>query len=77
MSEIMFGNDMKALWMLVITAAVILPFWFIFAKAGYSKWLSLLMVVPLVNVILLYFLAFTKWPGPGNSNPYLSRAHRK
>lgn len=68
MSETMFGTGMWALWMLVMAAAVILPFWFIFPKAGYSKWLSLLMVVPLVNVTLLYFLAFAKWPSLGNSN---------
>jgi hypothetical protein len=68
MSETMLGTGMWALWMLVMTMVVILPFWFIFSKAGYSKWLTLLMVVPLVNVILLYFLAFAKWPGPGNSN---------
>ena len=36
--------------MLVAAAVIILPFWFIFSKAGYSKWLSLLIVVPLVNV---------------------------
>lgn len=51
------------LMMLIMAAAMILPFWFIFSKAGYSKWLSLLMVVPLVNVVLLYFLAFSQWPG--------------
>ena len=68
MSETMLGTGMWALWMLVMTAVVILPFWFIFAKAGYSKWLTLLMAVPLVNVILLYFLAFAKWPSLGNSN---------
>jgi len=59
---------MGPLMMLVMAVVVILPFWFIFSKAGYSKWLSLLMVVPLVNVILLYFLAFAKWPGFGNKN---------
>ena len=68
MSETMFGTGMWALWMLVMAVVVILPFWFIFPKAGYSKWVSLLMVVPLVNVILLYFLAFAKWPSLGNSN---------
>ena len=68
MSETMFGTGMWALMMLVMTAVVIMPFWFIFSKAGYSKWLSLLMVFPLVNVILLYFLAFAKWPSVGNSN---------
>lgn len=59
---------MGPLMMLVMAALVILPFWFIFSKAGYSKWLSLLMVVPIINVILLYFLAFTKWPSTGNRN---------
>ena len=48
--------------MLVMAALVIVPFWSIFAKTGHSKWLSLLMAVPLVNVLLLYFLAFSDWP---------------
>lgn len=69
MSEIMLGTGMWALWILAMTTALILPFWFIFPKAGYSKWLTLLMTVPLVNVFLLYFLAFSKWPNLGNSKP--------
>ncbi|MDZ7753185.1 MAG: hypothetical protein U5S82_16375 [Gammaproteobacteria bacterium] len=56
------------LMMLVMAAVIIVPFWFIFSKAGYSKWLSLLMIVPLVNVILLYFFAFSKWPILGTSD---------
>ena len=70
MHETMLGNGMwqfGPFMMLVMALAVILPFWFIFSKAGYSKWLSLLMVVPLVNVILLYFLAFSQWPSQGNT----------
>ena len=47
---------------LIIVVLIILPFWFIFSKAGYSKWLSLLMVVPMVNIVMLYFLAFSTWP---------------
>ena len=47
---------------LIMAVLIILPFWFIFSKAGHSKWLSLLMVVPLVNFIMLYFLAFSTWP---------------
>ncbi len=46
---------------LIIVVLIILPFWFIFSKAGYSKWLSLLMVVPIVNIVMLYFLAFSTW----------------
>lgn len=41
---------------------IILPYVFIFSKTGYSKWLGVLMVVPGFNFILLYFLAFSRWP---------------
>ncbi len=72
MSESILGGGIwptGPLMMLVMAAVIIVPFWFIFSKAGYSKWLSLLMVVPFVNVILLYFIAFSKWPSsPENSN---------
>lgn len=47
---------------LIFVVFIILPFWFIFSKAGYSRWLSLLMVVPVVNFVMLYFLAFSTWP---------------
>lgn len=48
--------------MVIMAVIIIIPFWFIFSKAGYSRWLSLLMVVPIVNLIALYFLAFSSWP---------------
>ena len=47
---------------LILVVLIIIPFWFIFSKAGYSKWLSLLMGVPIINVFMLYFLAFSAWP---------------
>lgn len=56
------------LMMLVMVVIVVLPFWYIFSKAGHSKWLSLLMVIPLVNIVLLYFLAFSKWPSLTNKS---------
>lgn len=48
--------------MLIFGILVIVPFWIIFSKAGHSKWLSLLMIIPLVNVIAIYYLAFSEWP---------------
>jgi uncharacterized membrane protein YhaH (DUF805 family) len=48
--------------MLLIGLLLIIPFWQVFSKAGYSGWWSLLMVVPLVNLIALYVLAFSNWP---------------
>ena len=47
---------------IVMAGIIVVPFWMIFQKAGHSKWLSLLMVIPLVNVITLYWLAFSTWP---------------
>jgi hypothetical protein len=31
-------------------------------KAGYSRWYGLLMVVPLVNIVLIWIFAYAKWP---------------
>jgi hypothetical protein len=41
---------------------VVVPYWHIFRKAGFGPALSLLMLVPLVNFAMLYYLAFTEWP---------------
>jgi hypothetical protein len=47
---------------LVCLAIVIIPFWFICKKAGFSPWLSLLCIVPSLGIlILLYVLAFAQW----------------
>ena len=55
---------------LVALAVVIVPFWFICKKAGFSPWLSLLNIVPFGGLILMYVLAFGEWkvvpaPQPG------------
>ncbi len=41
---------------------MIYPFWRICVRAGFPGWIALLIVVPLVNLGLLYFLAFAHWP---------------
>jgi hypothetical protein len=38
------------------------PGWRIAAKAGYPGALSLLLFVPLVNVIAIWAFAFSNWP---------------
>ncbi len=60
---------------LIGLAIVIIPFWFICKKAGFSPWLSLLNIVPLGNLILVYVLAFAQWkvvpiPPMGYPPPY-------
>ena len=33
-------------------------------RIGFSPWLGILAAVPVANVILLWFVAFTPWPAP-------------
>jgi hypothetical protein len=40
----------------------IIPYWKIFGKAGYSPAMSLLLFVPIANIIVIYWLAFSDWP---------------
>lgn len=51
-------------WLVMILWLVIfvIPGWRIVAKAGYPGALSLLLFVPLVNVIAIWVFAFSKWP---------------
>jgi hypothetical protein len=46
---------------LICVAVIIVPFWFICKKAGFSPWLSLLNIVPMGNLVLIYVLAFADW----------------
>jgi hypothetical protein len=56
------GYGIGPLHIIVVAALIMIPFWQIFSKAGYSGWRSLLMLVPLFNVLALYFLVFSDWP---------------
>ncbi len=53
---------LQLIFFLIGAAIIIVPFWKIYSKAGFSKWLSLLMIVPLINLIVLYVIAFSSWP---------------
>jgi hypothetical protein len=52
----------ELLFIVVILAVMVIPLWCIVAKTGMPGVLSLLFLVPGVNVILLLVLAFSKWP---------------
>ena len=59
----MFGIGLTELLILaVIGVTVIFPFWKICAKAGFPGALSLTQLVPILNIIVLFYLAFAEWP---------------
>ena len=47
---------------LIILALAVIPYWKIWSRTGHSGAWSLLMLVPLANLISLWVLAFKKWP---------------
>jgi uncharacterized membrane protein YhaH (DUF805 family) len=51
----------------IFLPVLIIPYWKIFSKAGFSGWLSLLMVIPFANLIVLYVVAFSEWKGKTNN----------
>lgn len=59
----MFGIGVPELLIIAILGVVfILPFWKIFSKAGFSGWLSLTQIIPILNIVMLFYLAFAEWP---------------
>ncbi|MGA2633784.1 MAG: hypothetical protein ABSF16_06075 [Terracidiphilus sp.] len=58
---------------LVALIIVMVPFWFILKKAGFSPWLALVCLIPSLGVlVLLYVLAFSEWkvvPAPQAAYP--------
>jgi hypothetical protein len=45
----------------IVLVIILIPFWFICKKAGFSGWLTLLNIIPMGNLVLLYVLAFAEW----------------
>lgn len=47
---------------LIGAVLTVIPFWKICSKAGFPGPLSLLMLVPIANIVLPFYIAFAEWP---------------
>lgn len=47
---------------LALTIFFIYVYWRIFSKAGFSGALSLLLLIPVANIIVICYLSFAEWP---------------
>jgi hypothetical protein len=59
-------------WIVILSLLQVVPFWRIFGRMGLPPWLSIMASLPLVNLIVLYFVALTPWPRDTAGNPPLS-----
>ena len=55
------SSGLPELLVLIVVAFLIVPFWKIFSKAGYPGIIGVLMLVPFLNLVLLFFLGFSDW----------------
>ena len=55
-------GPIELILILIMGSVIVIPFWRIFSKAGFSGALSLLMFIPLVNLVMIFVLAFAEWP---------------
>lgn len=52
----------ELLVIIALGAFLVFPAWKIFSKAGYSGILSLALLVPILNLVIWWFLALSEWP---------------
>jgi len=46
----------------VLALVAMVPWFFIYKKAGFHPAMGCLMFLPIVNLVMMFILAFTEWP---------------
>lgn len=64
-----YGFAFGPIGMLVLAVLLVIPFWRICERAGFPGIAALLIIVPLINLIFLYWLAFAEWPSHRSAPP--------
>jgi len=49
-------------WFAILSLLQIVAFWKILGRMGFPPWLAILASIPIVNLVLLYYVAMTPWP---------------
>ena len=49
----------------ILSLLQLVAFWKILPRMGFPPWLALMASIPLVNLILFYYLALSPWPREG------------
>jgi hypothetical protein len=46
----------------ILSLLQLVAFWKILGRMGYPPWLAIMASIPLLNLIVLYYVALTPWP---------------
>lgn len=49
-------------WIVILSMLQLVAFWKILGRMGFPPWLAVMASIPLVNLIVLYYVAVVPWP---------------
>jgi hypothetical protein len=52
----------------ILVALTAIPSWILFGRVGHSRWWTLLSIIPLGMMVVLWLLAFRRWPATAPSS---------
>jgi uncharacterized membrane protein len=50
----------------ILSLLQVVAFWKILPRMGFPPWLAIMASIPLVNLVLFYYLALSPWPREGH-----------
>ena len=56
----------------IVVVLTAIPAWALLKRIGLSRWWTLLSVAPLGMIVILWLIAFRRWPQPGKREPVAS-----
>ena len=60
--DMIIGSPSFVVMCLIVGIVAVVAFWRICAKVGFPGWYGVGVVIPMVNIVLVLFLAFAEWP---------------
>ncbi|MEO0914484.1 MAG: hypothetical protein AAFY59_16120 [Pseudomonadota bacterium] len=58
---------------LIALVLILPPYWKLWTRTGHSGWWSLLIFVPIANIVMPFWLAFKRWPAEEGSRDVSER----
>jgi hypothetical protein len=52
-------------WFAILSLLQLVAFWKILGRMGFPPWLAIMASIPVINLVLLYYVALTPWPREG------------
>jgi hypothetical protein len=56
-------------WVVILCMLQAVAFWKILPRMGFPPWLAIMASIPVVNLILYFYLALTPWPVESRKPP--------